>query len=245
MSLFQPRPCSPIRTSGAISRRRGFTLVELLVVIGIIALLISILLPALNGARKKAQAVACASNMRQIYMAMVFFSQEHKGHLPRPFLVGELSSNPQIAEVCAWAQKVPGASGHIDLQNDKGALWPYIKGQDTRAKLLMCPGDTGEVLAGHPTMPQYPRNFSYAINWLILRDSGGPSLGLRLPRVMKASDRIMLYEELAPNDTYNITGYSGDDIPSARHGSNDALNALRNPQQRRLSQFRSGKFCLF
>lgn len=63
-------------------RQNAFTLVELLVVIGIIALLISILLPSLNRARESAQSVACKSNLRQIGMALLDYTTRNQGWLP-------------------------------------------------------------------------------------------------------------------------------------------------------------------
>src|SRR4051812_48854971 len=154
-------------------RNSAFTLVELLVVIGIIAILISILLPALNNARNKANAVKCASNMRQLAIFCQMFAGENKGHLPRPNLCGgsgDNYGNPEAERTCVWTLDGTGTNtitGKADFR--VGVLWRFIPGTSTRQELIMCPGDNGEVTrGGGAAVDGEIRNFSYSMNGCIM-----------------------------------------------------------------------------
>src|SRR4051794_23819680 len=109
-------------------RRKAFTLVELLVVIGIIALLIAILMPALQRARDQAVRTQCMSNVRQLTIGWIQYATEHKFRL----MSSNTAANPQLAGT--WI-----GTGNTLAAMDTGLLWPYIKAYN----IYHCPGDSG------------------------------------------------------------------------------------------------------
>lgn len=92
----------------------AFTLIELLVVISIVALLISILLPALSGAREMAQSLQCKNNLRQYALGVHLYAQDNEDWIP-PFEHNDIEDNQ-------WSIMLgPYVSGNKDLR--KSPLW--------------------------------------------------------------------------------------------------------------------------
>ena len=96
-------------TSSRARADRAFTLVELLVVIGIIAVLISMLLPTLNKAREAARQTQCMSNLRQWGMGFMIYCDANKGSLPKDGDDGDKSAKPigLWSDPALWINAVP------------------------------------------------------------------------------------------------------------------------------------------
>jgi prepilin-type N-terminal cleavage/methylation domain-containing protein/prepilin-type processing-associated H-X9-DG protein len=138
------------RSAAFPARQFGFTLVELLVVIGIIAMLIGLLLPALRRARQAAEGAACLSNLRQLSMAVFSFSTDHLGRMPArggfnlykmdpvTYQISQIvsDSDPYVSNPADWIawqrikDPVTGVPDSAANQNiTYSAIAPYLGGQ--------------------------------------------------------------------------------------------------------------------
>ena len=155
------------------TRPTGFTLVELLVVIGIIALLISILLPSLNRARETANRVKCASNLRQIGQAILLYSNDNRGTYPRT-----VAKSPTAAtEQATWGTNYLGTDPYSGTAGGLGAgsaagrpadndvtasLFMLLRTQDITSEVFTCPSSNAEkdLFGGGTNAPINRSNFS-------------------------------------------------------------------------------------
>jgi prepilin-type N-terminal cleavage/methylation domain-containing protein len=144
-----------------VHRSKGFTLVELLVVIGIIALLISILLPSLNRAREAANRVKCASNLRQIGQAIFLYSNDNHGMYPRTeYSGGAAALVPNLSGNSGGTGTEPFTSGIVN--NVPMALFLLLRTEDITSAVFICPSSnaTQDNYGGNTNTPLMRINFA-------------------------------------------------------------------------------------
>ncbi len=159
MKSLSALPFSAARTSPRPQYQRAFTLVELLVVIGIIALLISILLPALGRAREQAKSVKCQSNLRQCGMAMLTYLGDNNQMLPYALHYGAVHYTWYT--VLAGNNYLSGIPNEVDITTTPPGPGVISIGQS----VLMCPN----AFEGTFSFPGYPNTWLNSETFSALR----------------------------------------------------------------------------
>jgi prepilin-type N-terminal cleavage/methylation domain-containing protein/prepilin-type processing-associated H-X9-DG protein len=146
----------------------AFTLIELLVVIAILAILASLLLPALGKAKGKAESIACVSNLKQLQLGWLMYAHENNDDLPLNHSIA--MGGIQQSEAGSWV--VGNAQQDRTTTNiQRGTLFPHVRSP----LVYRCPSDRTAV-NGQPSLP---RTRSYSLScWMrgaITGDDPGPT----------------------------------------------------------------------
>ena len=197
----------PARPGTQTYRRLGFTLVELLVVIGIIAVLISILLPTLGRARGAARSVACMSNLRQMGQAMQMYAVANKQSLPFGDFVVTYGTGNQNTRWYSCLQNVMSSKYGISW-NDAGATNSSVA---KLRQVFLCPdapGDANDAANGGAVHYDcHPRLMPV---WVVTDPNGGGPFGpnarpYKISKVRQSSEIALLFDtalEMVPGTNY-------------------------------------------
>lgn len=182
------------------NRDHAFTLIELLVVISIIALLVSILLPALSGARDAAKGVKCGTNLKQMGVALYIYASDYDGILP------PVVDNPATTtRTRKWIALLTNKTYTSDKGQYLSASLPEVFSSDVTRTIFHCPADTRDTSETSPATisPDSGPGSSYFPSqapdptWL---GGQGTTLGQQIDRLYDSSENAMLW------DAWNNTG---------------------------------------
>lgn len=210
------------------THRSAFTLVELLVVIGIIALLISILLPALARAREQAKITMCLSNVRQLTAAWTAYANENKGHFCSSNVQGVYPNDPNswlfwgggyqnVFRLAGYPFPQPDVfwswigAGSSSFSIEGGKIYPYLR--DTR--VYACPDMT------------WPTGSSYQINGLLAGQVGTPKTWLTLSQIKHPATTFVFIEGYDPHG-WLINSFISPIYPAKNFGSIPGMNHQPN-----------------